>query len=185
MIKDRFGPGWRAELIQGKEVMSDNFEREIPKTRISISVDSHVGASARTELPLKLLVLGDFSAGRAIESLAERKKIDVNKTNFDAVLGKLNPQIIVELASKNEDENRASSVMLNFRTMDDFEPDHVAEQIPELQRLLAMRILLSDFKVKCLGNDTFRNQLELILKNPSLVSSLKAGLRPDCPGRET
>ena len=165
--------------------MSDNFEREIPKTRISISVDSHAGASPRTELPLKLLVLGDYSTGRATDSLAERKKIDVNKNNFNAVLGKLNPQITVELASNNEDGNKDPNVMLSFGTMKDFEPDHVVQQIPELRRLIAMRILLSDLKSNWLGNKSFRSHLELILKDPSLAASLKADLGRDCPRRDT
>jgi type VI secretion system protein ImpB len=165
--------------------MSDNFEREIPKTRISISVDSHArGASERTELPLKLLVLGDYSAGQATDALAVRKKIDVNKTNFNAVLTKLNPRIEVELAIKEEVNDRNSGVTLRFKTMKDFEPDNVARQIPELQRLIAMRKLLSDLKLNWLGNVGFRNHLELILKDPGASASLKADLsraamRPD------
>ncbi len=165
--------------------MSDNFEREIPKTRISISIDSHAGASPRTELPLKLLVLGDYSAGRAADSLPERKKIDVNKTNFNAVLGKLNPQITVELQSNDDDGNQDSNVMLRFRTMKDFEPDHLVQQIPDLRRLIAMRNLLSHLKLNWLGNNAFRSHLEMILKDPSLAASLKADLGRDCPRRDT
>jgi type VI secretion system protein ImpB len=165
--------------------MSDNFEREIPKTRISISVDSHAGVSPRTELPLKLLVLGDYSAGQATDSLAKREKIDVNKTNFNAVLGKLSPQITVELASKNQDGNQDPNLTLSFRTMKDFEPDHVVQQIPALRRIIAMRNLLSDLKLNWLGNKAFRSYLELILKDPSLAASLKADLGRDFPRRDT
>lgn len=165
--------------------MSDNFEREIPKARISISVDSQAsGASERTELPLKLLVLGDYSAGQATDALAVRKKIDINKTNFNAVITKLNPRIEVELATKRAADNRDSSVTLSFKAMKDFEPDNVARQIPEVQRLIAMRNLLSDLKLNWLGDVAFRNHLELILKDQSLSASLKADLSRACLRRE-
>ncbi len=157
--------------------MSDNFEREIPKMRISISVDLHAaGASERTELPLKLLVLGDYSAGQAFDALAERTKIGVNKNNFNAVLTKLNPRIKVDVAPTVQVGKRDSSVTLSFKTMRDFEPDNVARQIPELRRLIAIRNLLSDFKLNWLGSVAFRNHLELILKDPALRESLGADL---------
>ena len=165
--------------------MSDNFEREIPKARISISVDSQAsGALERTELPLKLLVLGDYSAGQSTDALTVRKKIDINKTNFNAVITKLNPRIEVELATKRAADNRDSSVTLSFKAMKDFEPDNVARQIPEVQRLIAMRNLLSDLKLNWLGDVAFRNHLELILKDQSLSASLKADLSQACLRRE-
>jgi type VI secretion system protein ImpB len=146
--------------------MSDNFEREIPKSRISISVDLHTGgARQRVELPLKLLVLGDYSAGHASDSLAERKRIDVNKNNFDAVLSELNPQIRVDLPNALEGDNA------------DSEPESVAHQIPQLQRLISMRNLLRDLKSNFLDNSAFASELERIVKSASLSTSLSADLR--------
>jgi type VI secretion system protein ImpB len=158
--------------------MSDNFEREIPKSRISISVDLHTGgARQRVELPLKLLVLGDYSAGHASDSLAERKRIDVNKNNFDAVLSELNPKIRVDLPNALEGDNAESSVALNFKSMQDFEPESVAHQIPQLQRLISMRNLLRDLKSNFLDNSAFASELERIVKSASLSTSLSADLR--------
>jgi type VI secretion system protein ImpB len=158
--------------------MSDNFEREIPKSRISISVDLHTAAARqRVELPLKLLVLGDYSAGQASDSLAERKKIDVNKNNFDAVLAELNPQIRVNLPDALEGGSAESSVALSFKSMKDFEPESVAHQIPQLQRLISMRNLLRDLKSNFLDNSAFASELERIVKSASLSTSLSADLR--------
>lgn len=157
--------------------MSDNFEREIPKARISISVDLHTGGSLeRVELPLKLLVMGDYSAGQASDALAERKRIDVNKSNFDAVLAELNPKIEVDLENALEGDNPGSSVALGFKSMKDFEPESVAAQIPQLQRLIAMRNLLRDLKSNLLDNSAFRIELERIVKSASLSESLIAEL---------
>ena len=153
--------------------MSDNFEREIPKARISISVDLNTGgALQRVELPLKLLVIGDYSAGQAGDALAGRKRIDVHKNNFDAVLAELNPKIEVDLTNALEGENPGSSVTLGFKSMKDFEPESVAAQIPQLQRLIAMRNLLRDLKSNLLDNSAFRIELERIVKSASLSESL-------------
>jgi type VI secretion system protein ImpB len=49
----------------------DSFQREIPKSRVSITLDLHTGgAQKKVELPLKLLVAGDFSAGKEQAPLA-------------------------------------------------------------------------------------------------------------------
>lgn len=157
--------------------MSDNFEREIPKARISISVDLHTGgAQQRVELPLKLLAMGDYSAGQGSDTLAGRKRIDVHKSNFDAVLAELNPKIEVDLTNALEGENIGSSVALGFKSMKDFEPESVAAQIPQLQRLIAMRNLLRDLKLNLLDNSAFRVELERIVKSASLSESLIAEL---------
>lgn len=63
----------------------DSFQHEIPKSRVSITLDLHTGgARKKVELPLKLLVAGDYGAGKEQAPLAERKKINIDKNNFDA-----------------------------------------------------------------------------------------------------
>ena len=45
--------------------MADSFQNEVPKARINLKLDLHTGgASKKMELPLKLLVTGDFSVKR-------------------------------------------------------------------------------------------------------------------------
>lgn len=157
--------------------MSESFQKEIPKARVNISLDLHTGgAQKRVELPLKLLVMGDYSAGQASGALAERKKIDVHKNNFDAVLAELNPQARINVENTLAGDGSDTAVALNFKSMKDFEPEQVARQIPELQALLAARNLLRDLKSNLLDNSTFRRELEKIVKNPALSESLRADL---------
>jgi type VI secretion system protein ImpB len=159
------------------ETMSESFQKEIPKARVNISLDLHTGgAQKRVELPLKLLVMGDYSAGRENAPLAERKKIDVNKHNFDAVLAELNPQATIDVENTLAGDGSDATVALNFKSMKDFEPEQVARQIPQLQALLATRNLLRDLKSNLLDNSTFRRELEKIVKNPALTESLRADL---------
>ena len=68
------------------------------------------------------------------------------------------------------------TVNLTFRCMEDFEPEQVARQIPQLKAMLAMRNLLRDLKSNLLDNVTFRKELEAILKDPALSDALRTEL---------
>ncbi len=155
----------------------DSFQREIPKSRVSITLDLHTGgAQKKVELPLKLLVAGDFSAGREQAPLAERKKVNIDKNNFDAVLADYAPGL--KLAAQNTLAGDGSELPVNlaFRSIKDFEPEQVARQIPELQALLAMRNLLRDLKSNLLDNGTFRREFEKVLKDKRLSDTLRGEL---------
>ncbi len=157
--------------------MVESFQKEIPKSRVQISVDLHTGgAQKRMELPLKLLIAGDFSAGKAQGSLAERKRVSVNKLNFDSVLGEFNLELKIAAQNTLADDGSELPVSLSFAAMKDFEPEQVARQIPELQALLAMRNLLRDLKSNLLDNGTFRREFEKILKDFVLSDRLRGEL---------
>lgn len=160
----------------------DSFQREIPKSRVSITLDLHTGgAQKKVELPLKLLVAGDFSAGKEQAPLAERRKTNIDKNNFDAVLSDLGPELKVAAANTLADDGSELPVSLSFRAMKDFEPEQVARQIPELQAMLAMRNLLRDLKSNLLDNGTFRREFEKILKDSVLSRQLRGELAQIAP----
>ncbi|VVN65564.1 type VI secretion system contractile sheath small subunit [Pseudomonas fluorescens] len=156
---------------------SSSFQNEVPKARVNIKLDLHTGgAQKKVELPLKLMVMGDYSNGREQRPLSERSKIDIDKSNFDSVLAEYSPglKLAVENTLVNDDSD--SSVELSFQAMKDFEPQQVARQIPQLRALLAMRNLLRDLKSNLLDNATFRHELERILKDDALSDELRAEL---------
>lgn len=155
----------------------DSFQREIPKSRVSITLDLHTGgAQKKVELPLKLLVAGDFSAGREQVPLGERKKVDINKNNFDAVLADHAPDLKLAVDNTLAGDGTELPVNLSFRAVKDFEPEQVARQVPELQALLAMRNLLRDLKSNLLDNGTFRREFEKVLKDKRLSDRLRGEL---------
>ena len=155
----------------------DSFQHEIPKSRVSITLDLHTGgAQKKVELPLKLLIAGDFSAGREQAPLADREKVNLDKNNFDAVLADYAPDLKFAAPNTLADDNSDMSVSLSFRSMKDFEPAQVARQIPELQALLAMRNLLCDLKSNLLDNTGFRREFEKVLKDKRLSDKLRGEL---------
>ncbi|MDI6447397.1 type VI secretion system contractile sheath small subunit, partial [Cronobacter dublinensis] len=124
---------------------------------------------------------GDFSNGQENRPLSERKKIDVNKNNFDSVLGEFAPAVSLAVENTLAGDGREENIRLSFRRMKDFEPEQVARQIPPLKAMLAMRNLLRDLKSNLLDNATFRKELETILKDPALSEDLRAELAALAP----
>ena len=156
---------------------SNSFQNEVPKARVNIKLDLHTGgAQKKVELPLKLMVLGDYSNGQEDRPLSERSKININKNNFDSVLAEFSPALKFTVENTFADDGSDASVDLNFQKMKDFEPEQVARQIPSLRALLATRNLLRDLKSNLLDNATFRHELERIVKDETLSDELRAEL---------
>lgn len=161
---------------------SNSFQNEVPKARINIKLDLHTGgAQKKVELPLKLMVMGDYSNGKEQRPLSERSKANINKNNFDSVLAEFSPALNLAVENTLVDDNSDTAVELTFQNMKDFEPEQVARQIPQLRALLAMRNLLRDLKSNLLDNATFRNELERILKDDALSDELRAELAALAP----
>ena len=160
-----------------KGLLMDRYQREIPRSRVSITLDLNTGGSRqKVELPLKLLVVGDFSAGKEQAALARRKKINIDMSNFNAVLSDFSPELNVSAVNTLAHGCPELPVSLRFRSMTDFEPEQVARQIPELQAMLAMRNLLRDMKSNLLDNHTFCREFETILKDHALAQQLRGEL---------
>lgn len=162
--------------------MSNSFQNEIPKARVNIKLDLHTGgAQKKVELPLKLLVTGDFSNGREQRALSEREKVSINKNNFNSVLADFSPALSLTVENTLAADGSEENVRLSFHDMKDFEPEQVARQIPQLKAMLAMRNLLRDLKSNLLDNVTFRKELETILRDPALSDELRNELSALAP----
>lgn len=162
--------------------MSNSFQNEIPKARVNIKLDLHTGgAQKKVELPLKLMVMGDYSNGKENRPLSEREKVNINKNNFDSVLAEYHPSLNLTVENTLAGDRSEENVSLSFREMKDFEPEQVARQIPQLRAMLAMRNLLRDLKSNLLDNATFRKELETILKDDTLSDDLRNELAALAP----
>lgn len=104
--------------------MGNSFQNEVPKSRVNLQLDLHTGgAGKKSELPLKLLAVGDFSNGKEQRSLSERNKININKNNFDSVMAELLPTVDLLVESTLSGEARVENIKLNFGSVKDFEPE--------------------------------------------------------------
>lgn len=106
--------------------MADSFQNEVPKARINLKLDLHTGgASKKMELPLKLLVAGDFSNGQDSSQISEREKVNITKNNFDSVLSEYSPKLNLTVKNTLSDDGGEENVQLTFQSMKDFTPEQV------------------------------------------------------------
>lgn len=158
--------------------MSASFQNELPKARINLKLDLHTGGAQKSmELPLKLLVMGDFSNGYEARPVAERGKISITKNNFDAVLAEINPRAKIAVENRLTGDGSELMVDLSFADMSDFQPEVIARKVPQLRALMAARSLLKDLKSNLLDNLAFRREFERILKDPALSGRLRKELQ--------
>jgi type VI secretion system protein ImpB len=150
-----------------------------PKERVNIRFKPATGnAKEEVELPLKLMVVGDFT-GRADERpVEERELVNINKDNFDEVLK--GQQLSLDVAAENKldvsPEAGQLSVSLKFESIKDFDPDRVAEQIPELRTLTELRAALVALKGP-LGNvPSFRKAIQNLLEDDGARQKLLSEL---------
>ncbi|WP_415884446.1 type VI secretion system contractile sheath small subunit [Neptuniibacter sp. SY11_33] len=149
-----------------------------PKERINIVYKPATGdAKEEIELPLKMLMVGDYTLREDDDEVEDRELIDVDKANFNDVMSsqKLNLQLTVpnKLSGEEDDE---MPVDLSFDTLKDFEPEAVVRQVPEMAKLLELREALSFLKGP-LGNvPAFRKQIDELLGDDESRQKLMAEL---------
>lgn len=159
-----------------------------PTERINIQYRDESGGQVQdVELPLRLMVVGDFkgkkdtSDAEDFVSIEDRKTVNIDKNNFDEVLKSQDVELKLDSVANVLDPNKKElSVQLNFRSMKDFEPENVVKQIPELQSLLELREALTELKGPLAQNAAFRKRLQALLEDEKERSSIleEIGLDP-------
>ena len=136
-----------------------------PQERVNIVYKPSTGnAQEESELPLKMLFIGDYTGRADPRPVEERKPVNIDKDNFQQVLAEQKLQLdmsVADVLSGDKDANL--SVSLKFKKLADFAPDSVAEQVPELKRLLELRQALTALKGP-LGNvPAFKRRIQALL----------------------
>ena len=149
-----------------------------PKERINIKYVPATGdAQAEIELPLKLVVLGDFKGHPEDTSIEEREAVSVDKNNFTSVMRESNLSVSTSVPNvMTEEEGQELPVELSFKSLADFSPESIASQVPELNKLVELREALVALKGP-LGNiPAFRARLQELLASEESREKLLAEL---------
>ena len=149
-----------------------------PKERVNITYRPATGdAQSEVELPLKMVMLGDYTLREDETPLEDRKRISIDKDNFNDVLSNMNVSVDLSVDDKLSGEKDSNIGMsLSFNHIRDFDPDRIVSQVPELQKMQQLRDALSALRGP-LGNvPAFRKNLQAILGDKDQRDKLLAEL---------
>ena len=137
-----------------------------PKERINISYKAKTnGAAADVELPLKLMVMSNFTSDTNNIPLEEREPVSINKVNFNKVMEQMGITTNFNVKNTISPDADEMSINLNIKSMTDFSPDNIVKQVPELQKLMALREALTALKGPMGNVPEFRKKLLAILSD--------------------
>jgi len=165
--------------------MAQSFQREKPPARVNLFLEVAKGdAQEKIELPMRLMVLGDYKGRPDSTPLAERELINLNKDNFEQVLKSMDAKLEYAVEDTMRGGDEEMKVDIDITSMDSFSPEEVAKQVPQLNRMLAMRNLLQDLRNRVVSANDFRKQLEQIVKDEGALEKLAAELDQFVPKSE-
>lgn len=110
------------------------------------------------------MITGDFKGHGEESALEDRQPVRIDKDNFNDVLTKaeVSLDMAVPCVLTNDIENDLS-INLQFKSINDFGPDAIARQVPEMNKLLELRNALVALKGPLGNTPAFRKQLQSLL----------------------
>jgi len=153
-----------------------------PRVHIKYEIETG-GAQVERELPFVVGVMGDFSGNptTALRPLKERKFVQIGKDNFSEVMERIAPELNIKVNNTLAGDDSLVPVQLKFRSMADFEPGRIAEQVPALKKLLDTRNQLRDLMTKVDRSAELEGLLERVLQNETDLKALSSQLGLDKP----
>ncbi|MCK5505072.1 MAG: type VI secretion system contractile sheath small subunit [Thermodesulfovibrionia bacterium] len=138
-----------------------------PKERVNIVYRPATGdAQEEVELPLKLMVMGDFTGSADETPVEERKPINIDKDNFNEVLKGQNIGVNLTVPNKLSGKpDEEMNVGLKIQTIKDFGPEGIVEQVPELKKLQELREALKSLKGPLSNVPAFRKKIQELVKD--------------------
>jgi type VI secretion system protein ImpB len=158
-----------------KESINKKIERG-RRSRVHISYDVETGgATKKKEIPFVVGVLADLSGQpeKSLPEMKDRKFVQIDRDNFDTVLGKMQPRLVFKVDNKLQNDDTQVPVTLQFSSMEDFEPQRVVEQVEPLRLLMEQRRRLSNLRSSIYGKDKVGKMLKEILNDDELLRKLR------------
>ena len=152
-----------------------------PKERVNIVYRPAMGdAQEEVELPLKMLVMGDFTLRDEDRPVEEREPLNIDKDNFDEVLKAQDLPLDITVPDRiTGAEGEELNVSLKFESLKDFSPEALARNTPELKRLMELREALAALKGPLSNLPDFRKKIQEIVKDEATRDRLLKELEID------
>lgn len=150
-----------------------------PKERINVRFVPATGNEGEEiELPMKTVIVGDFTGREDGRPLEEREAVSINKNNFEQVLKEMGIEkdMVVKNVLQEEDDEAVLQVNLKLESLDDFRPDNIARQVPEVKSLMELRDALTALKGPLGNMPDFRRALNDLISDEEQQKIITAEL---------
>lgn len=157
-----------------KESLQHTLDR-VRAPRVHITYDVEIGdAIEMKEIPFVVGVLADLSGkpDEPLPKLKDRKLVEIDRDNFNNVLAGTKPRLAFKVDNRLNEEGGKMAVELRFKSMDDFHPERVADQVAPLRKLVEARRRLSDLLNKLDGNDRLAELLQDVIASTDSLQKL-------------
>jgi type VI secretion system protein ImpB len=162
--------------------MSDSIHdklKRVRKPRVHITYDVETnGAVQEKEIPFVMGVMGDYSGDNTEnkKALKDRKFSQIDRDNFNEVMNNVAPQVNLKVENTLEADGSEMSVNLDFKNMEDFEPQNIVEKVDPLKKLMETRNKLRDLLTKADRSEELENLLEDVLSSTDALAALQGEL---------
>jgi type VI secretion system protein ImpB len=159
-----------------KESVQKRLQKVRPP-RVQLTYDVEIGDAIETkELPFVVGVVADLSGQSEVQQpkLRDRKFVNIDRDNFDEVMKGVEPRAAFPVPNTLTEDGGRFGVDLKFRSLEDFSPEAVVEQVEPLRKLLEARSKLADLRNKMAGNDKLEDLLSEVLRNTENAKKLGA-----------
>ena len=149
-----------------------------PRVHITYDVETE-GAAVKKELPFVIGVTGDFSGHNTedLKPLKDRRFIQIDRDNYNDILKRMNPKLDIQVDNTLSDDDSEIALSLSFRSLDDFEPAAIVNQVEPLKQLMETRNKLRDLMTKVDRSEDLENILEEVLNNTASLDKLASELK--------
>lgn len=163
--------------------MSDSKQKVIERNRaprVQIAYDvEHYGSPTTIELPFVMGVMADLAGAsetkEASKPINDRTFVETDAGRFNKFMEALSPRVKARVkntlpTAEGEEADEELFVDLSFKSMSDFAPDKVAEQVPQLNELLKMRKQLEELLSYMDGKVDAEKRIAQLLTNEPLLA---------------
>jgi type VI secretion system protein ImpB len=105
--------------------------------------------------------------------------VQIDRDNFNDVMARIAPGLNIKVDNTLADDGSQMAVNLKFRSIEDFDPQNVVQQVPALKSMLETRAKLRDLLSKADRSDELEQLLEQVLQDESKLKQLSSQLGLD------
>merc|ERR1712176_1648203 len=144
------------------------------------------GAQVKKELPFVVGVVGDFSGDskKSLKALKHRKFVNIHGENFEQVMSSVAPSVKTTVKNLLKDDGSSIPIDLTFKSMDDFTPGKIAQNVPALKKLLDIRSELNQLVGKIERSEELEVALSKLVQNNEGLKAVMDHLNKEDENKE-